>query len=128
MDASPEPEDLAELSFIDYTHGRAFSEVSWQVVAADPFLRWYATLKDWKVRRLVSARIQRLADGQLGDSRGWGGGLWELRIHFGPGLRVYFAYQEGRVVLLLGGGLKRGQDADVARARTTLKRLSPRTT
>lgn len=123
MGAPDDERDLAKLSFLDYTCERAFSEGSWRVIATDPFLRWYATLKDFKARRLVSARIQRLADGQVGDSRGWGGGLWELRIHFGPGLRVYFAYREGRVVLLLGGGLKRGQDADVARARTTLKRL-----
>jgi putative addiction module killer protein len=128
MGASSDSEDLAKLSFLDYTEAGPGSGVEWQVSMSRRFTTWYRELADEKAKRLVMKRIERLAIGHLGDSRGWGGGLWELRIHFGPGLRVYFAYQKGRVVLLLGGGAKRGQRADVAQARTTLAHLSPETT
>lgn len=128
MGASPDPKDLAKLSFIDYTHDEAASVVGWRIRASARFERWYARLADDKARRLVSDRIERLVQGHLGDTRGWGGGIWELRIHYGPGLRVYFAYLEERVILLLGGGAKRGQRADVELARTTYATQSRRRT
>ena len=128
MGAPDESEDLANLSSLDYTDVGPRSGVEWRISMSRRFTTWYRELADEKAKRLVMKRIERLAIGHLGDSRGLGGGLWELRIHFGPGLRVYFAFQKGRIVLLLGGGAKRGQRADVAQARTTLAHLSPKTT
>ena len=126
MVASDDPKGLAKVSFLDYTQEKPGG--GWRVRAAMPFEDWYAGLADGRARHLVAARIERLMKGHLGASRAWGGGLWELRIHFGQGLRVYFAYLEGRVVLLLSGGSKRGQRAEVGRARATLKSLSPKST
>lgn len=62
-------------------------------------------------------RIRRLESGLFGDSVALGGGLFELREHTGGGLRVYFGRQGPAVAILLGGGTKRTQTADISRAR-----------
>ena len=54
--------------------------------------------------------------GNFGDSKSVGQGVRELRIAFGPGYRVYYGIDEGRIVLLLGGGTKRGQSRDIGKA------------
>jgi putative addiction module killer protein len=54
--------------------------------------------------------------GNFGDSKSVGKGVRELRIDFGPGYRVYYGIEKGRIILLLGGGTKRGQTRDVRKA------------
>ena len=61
--------------------------------------------------------LLRLAMGNFGDHKSLGGGLWELRIDYGPGYRVYFTRCGNMVVILLCGGDKRTQTADINRAR-----------
>ena len=75
------------------------------------------TALDEPGRRAVYQRVDRMRAGNFGDHRDVGGGVWELRIHHGPGYRVYYAPEAGRVVVLLCAGLKRTQDGDIARAR-----------
>jgi putative addiction module killer protein len=84
------------------------------------FARWLGELADVKARARVDIRIRRLALGNFGDAKALGGGLSELRIDYGPGFRVYFAIMGETVVLLLTGGDKRRQSADILRARTLL--------
>ena len=55
-----------------------------------------------------------------------GDGVWELRIDWGPGYRVYYAIEGKRVILLCDGGVKRGQSADIARAIERWKEWQPR--
>ena len=81
------------------------------------FSRWIDGLKDPRAVARIDVRIRRLAMGNMGDVKGLGGGVSELRVHHGPGYRVYFTRRGEGVVLLLCGGVKRGQSADVARAR-----------
>jgi putative addiction module killer protein len=82
----------------------------------DPFGEWLQELSDHRARAKVAARVLRLAAGNFGDCKALRNGVSELRIHWGPGYRVYFA-QEGRsIVLLLCGGEKRRQSADIDRA------------
>ena len=64
----------------------------------------------------IAARLIRLHDGNFGDCRSVGSGVWELKIDWGPGYRVYYAIDGKRVVLLLAGGDKRTQPQDIARA------------
>lgn len=64
----------------------------------------------------IRQRIARIRLGNLGDARSVGEGVQELRIHFGPGYRVYFGRDGDAVVILLCGGDKGSQDRDVARA------------
>ena len=64
----------------------------------------------------IDARIGRMHEGLLGDCKPVGDGVWELRIDWGPGYRVYYAQSGKRVLLLLCGGDKRRQKADIKRA------------
>lgn len=78
--------------------------------------RWLATLRDERARAKVAARLARLAAGNFGDCKPLRLGVWELRIDWGPGYRVYYAMAGRDAVLLLSGGDKRKQWADVERA------------
>jgi putative addiction module killer protein len=92
-----------------------------RLVASREFLRWFAELKDAPTRRRVFDRLNRLLKGNPGDCKMIDRNLFELRMHFGPGYRVYFA-RHGRVhVLLLAGGDKWSQFRDIARARQLLR-------
>ncbi len=66
---------------------------------------------------MVLARIKRLELGLVGDVKSVGGGVSELRIHVGAGWRIYFVRRGAQVIVLLAGGSKRTQDADVRRAK-----------
>jgi putative addiction module killer protein len=77
---------------------------------------WLDELADDRARAKIAARINRLAAGNFGDCKSLGLGLHELRIHWGPGYRIYFAMIGRQCILLLCGGDKRKQSADIARA------------
>lgn len=88
------------------------------------FKDWQASLRDEKSKAIIDARIKRLQFGNRGDVRPVGEGVSELRIDFGPGLRVYFSETHaGDFVLLLAGGDKSAQHADIKRARQILRDL-----
>jgi putative addiction module killer protein len=82
----------------------------------DVFGEWLAALKDVRTRAKIAARIARMSAGNFGDCKSLGDGVWELRIDWGPGYRVYYARTERTCVLLLCGGDKRKQSADIRRA------------
>jgi putative addiction module killer protein len=82
----------------------------------DLFGRWLDEVRDTHARARIAARLIRLHDGNFGDCRSVGSGVWELKIDWGPGYRVYYAIDGKRVVLLLEGGDKRTQPQDIARA------------
>jgi putative addiction module killer protein len=82
----------------------------------DKFEEWLDSLRDVKAEARVTARIARLAAGNFGDCRPLMGGVWELRIDWGPGYRIYYAMIGRSCVLLLCGGDKRRQSADINRA------------
>ena len=86
-----------------------------------PFDRWLLRLPDGSARGAILIRLDRLALGLVGDSR-YGGGVLELRVHFGLGYRVYFAWEGPQRVVLLGGGSKSTQPADIAAAKARLVR------
>lgn len=73
-------------------------------------------MKDRRRRALVKARLDRVSLGSFGDYRSLGGRILELRVHFGPGYRIYFG-MAGNDVILLWGGEKRTQARDIARAK-----------
>ena len=82
----------------------------------DPYQQWLDGLKDLKGRVIIQRRIDRVANENFGDHRFCGDGVWELRIDYGPGYRVYYARAAETVVLLLCGGSKRSQSADIKEA------------
>lgn len=86
----------------------------------NPYREWLDTL-DVTLRARVQARVLRFSTGNLGDHKSVGGGVWEARVVFGPGYRIYFAKDGLRLVLLLLGGDKSTQSADIARAQESWK-------
>lgn len=84
----------------------------------DPYAQWLAALADRQARARVLVRVNRMAAGNFGDCKPIAEGVWELRIDWGPGYRVYYAQAGKRLVLLLTGGDKRAQQADIATALT----------
>jgi len=93
----------------------------------DVFGEWLAGLKDARTQAKIVARIDRLSVGNFGDCKALGGGLFELRIDWGPGYRVYYALVGKACVLLLCGGDKRTQSSDIKRALLYLKDYRERT-
>src|SRR5262249_61154586 len=73
----------------------------------DPYQRWLDELKDLRGRVTIQRRIDRIVNGNLGDHRFCRDGVWELRIQFGPGYRVYYGREGETVVMLLCGGAKK---------------------
>jgi putative addiction module killer protein len=92
----------------------------------DTFGEWLSDLADLKARARIAVRVDRLAGGNFGDSKSLGEGLYELRIDLGPGYRVYYGLMEAACVLLLCGGDKRKQSADITRARVYWKDFKKR--
>ena len=78
---------------------------------------WFAALRDRRVKGRIDVRVRRLSLGHTGDAKPIGGGISELRIDYGPGYRVYFTRRGAEIILLLTGGDKSRQQADIARAR-----------
>lgn len=88
---------------------------------------WLAGLKDIRARARIAARIDRLVIGNVGDCKTVRDGVSELRVDYGPGYRVYFGMVGKTIVLLLCGGDKRTQGADIKKAVAYLKDFKRRT-
>ena len=82
-----------------------------------PFMEWLHSLDDVKARAKIRVRLDRVRLGNFGDCRGVGDGIQELRIHFGPGYRVYFGQAGQTLVILLCGGDKSSQMKDIELAK-----------
>lgn len=87
------------------------------------FAKWLDGLRDLRARARVQVRIERLASGHTGDIKPVGEGVSELRIDYGPGYRVYFTKRGTAVIILLAGGDKRGQSADIKLALRLARNL-----
>lgn len=83
---------------------------------SDVFLDWLRRVRDPIAKVQVVKRVNRVEQGNFGDHRFCRDGVWELRIDVGAGYRVYYAKAGSQIVLLLAGGDKRTQDADIERA------------
>ena len=82
-----------------------------------PFAEWLDRLRDRRARLKIKLRLDRVEEGNLGDCRSVGEGVFELRIDYGPGYRVYFGQIGLRIVLLLCGGDKSTQEKDICKAK-----------
>lgn len=85
------------------------------ITATEEFTTWLRKLRDTKA--VIIERVQRVARGLLGDVEPMGGPVSELRIHYGPGYRVYFTRRGEEVVILLCGGDKTTQTKDIKKAQ-----------
>jgi putative addiction module killer protein len=83
----------------------------------ETFREWRSRLRDQRARALIASRLDRLAQGHPGDVQPVGEGISELRIHYGPGYRVYFQKRGNALVILLCGGDKGTQARDIKTAK-----------
>lgn len=81
-----------------------------------PFERWFDALNPEAAARVETA-LARLADGNVSNVKAVGSGVNEVKINFGPGYRLYFGWDGETVVILLGGGIKKRQQRDIATAQ-----------
>jgi putative addiction module killer protein len=90
------------------------------------FSKWLKSLRDKTGHQHILARIRSATLGNFGDCESVGESVFEMRVHYGPGYRIYLTRREDVVYLLLLGGDKSTQDRDISRAREMAKRLEAR--
>lgn len=93
------------------------------ILTTDVFDRWFSGLRDKRAVLRVQARIDRAEDGNFGDCEPVGEGVSEMRIHYGPGYRVYFTQRGHELVILLAGGDKSSQAKDIKAALDIARQL-----
>lgn len=94
-----------------------------EVRKTETFATWLDGLRDMQARARIQARIERLALGNAGDVRPVGEAVSEMRIAYGPGYRVYYTKRGRDLVILLAGGDKRTQEADIKTALRLARKL-----
>lgn len=94
-----------------------------QVLETQEFAAWINNLRDSAAQARIGQRLERLAYGLMGDVKPIADGVSEMRIHVGPGYRVYFTRRGAHIILLLSGGDKSSQKRDIARARLMARML-----
>lgn len=92
--------------------GQAF-----RIAETSGFASWFEAIRDRRASARIVDRLLRAANGNFGDVKSAGGGISEMRVDYGPGYRVYFFKRDKELVILLCGGDKRTQDADIAQAK-----------
>jgi putative addiction module killer protein len=88
-----------------------------EVRQTEVFSNWLRKLSDQNARARIQIRIRRLSLGNFGDVKPVGEGVSELRVDYGPGYRIYLQRRGNLLVLLLAGGSKKTQHADIAKAK-----------
>lgn len=88
------------------------------------FVKWISSIKDQTVRLRLYARLRKLEMGVFGDCKPVGGGVSELREHFGAGWRMYYVQRGAVVVVMLGGGSKSSQQKDIEKAQALAETLT----
>ncbi len=87
------------------------------------FSKWLRKLSDRQAQARILVRIGRVEQGNLGDHKSVGGDVSELRMTYGPGYRIYYTMRSNTIIVLLCGGDKGSQDADIARAQELVTEL-----
>ncbi len=93
------------------------------IYTTEVFDAWFESLKDKQTARRIQARIDRSEEGNFGDHKAVGEGVSEMRIHHGPGFRVYFTQHGLEIVILLAGGDKSSQSKDIETAHELARQL-----
>lgn len=97
-----------------------------EIIQSETFARWLGKLKDRAAIMRINARLRRLTEtGNFGDAKPVREGIGEMRIDYGPGYRLYFIQNGPVLVILLAGGDKSTQDADIKRAIDIAKEWKP---
>jgi len=93
----------------------------YEIEQTETFIKWLHNLKDIQAKARIRARIERVAMGNFGDWSPEGGEVRAMRIDYGPGYRLYYTIRNSKIVILLCGGNKRTQEADIKKAHNLLE-------
>jgi putative addiction module killer protein len=97
--------------------------MTYTVKRLETFSDWLKELKDGLTRQRLNKRLRKVQLGNLGDVEPVGEGIYEMREHFGPGWRMYYAQRGNALIVMLGGGDKSTQQSDISRAIDLAKSL-----
>ena len=95
----------------------------YEIKKTDEFENWFSGIRDSLTRGRLLARLRKASLGSLGDVVSVGGGVWEMREHFGAGYRMYYVNYRKAIILMLGGGCKSTQPADIKKVKKLLLAL-----
>jgi putative addiction module killer protein len=95
----------------------------YQLYRTATFAKWLRQLRDRKAKARIISRLDSFKLGNFGDCKSLGGGIREMRVHTGPGYRVYFVQRGELILVLLCGGSKSSQSRDIERARRLLDEI-----
>jgi len=89
----------------------------------EPFMNWLDAIKDMKARANIYSRLDRAVLGNFGDCKSLtnASGLWEMRVHYGGGYRIYYRVEDKKIILLLAGSSKKEQDKAIKKAEEYYK-------
>jgi putative addiction module killer protein len=88
-----------------------------EIRQTETYRKWFASLEDRNARIRIDIRIRRISLGNLGDVKPVGEGVFEIRIDYGPGYRLYFVQKKNTIIILLSGGDKSTQSRDIRKAQ-----------
>jgi putative addiction module killer protein len=97
----------------------------YKIEKTNEFDKWLKKLKDLRAKAKILFRLQKLeSDEHFGDCKPVGNGIWELKIDYAQGYRIYFVEMDGKIIVLLFGGDKSSQRRDIEKAKEILKRIT----
>jgi putative addiction module killer protein len=97
--------------------------MKYELRSTDRFEKWLVKLKDATAKKRLLARLDMVGNGHFGDHKQLEANLFELRLFYGPGYRVYYTISGSDIVFLLAGGDKSSQEQDIAKAKAILHDL-----
>lgn len=100
-----------------------YTDTMYTVEQSDTFKDWLNNLRDAMGRFRITARLTMATEGNLGDCEPVGDGVHEMRVHCGPGYRLYFVHRGNRIIFLLMAGSKGTQRRDIKRAKEMAEEL-----
>ena len=96
----------------------------YSLLETEAFADWVDGIRDMPTRIRLRRRINKAKQGQLGDIKPVGEGVWEMREFFGPGWRMYYIQRGDVLIVMLGGGNKSSQERDIANAKAMAKEIN----
>lgn len=97
--------------------------IKYNILQTKQFRKWFKILTDKVAIAAITRRIERLSEGNSGDTKTIGNNLFELRFDIGKGYRIYFTYQGLTIIILVLGGNKSSQEADIKEAKKLAKEI-----
>jgi putative addiction module killer protein len=93
------------------------------IETTEEFDSWLENIRDNKTQKVIVKRVRSMSLGSLGETRSLADGLFEAKIHYGPGFRLYFVNKGTKIIVLLCGGDKSTQRQDIKRAKELAKEI-----